>query len=125
MLWICFVLHNPQIVVVLMWVERDLLLPTASGVHVSMGVQISALCVPVSNADFRTISYICRHVLHPLIVEGGLELAGHESISIPRINKAEKMNRKHGHVKSDGNDDQAKNAGKKMLKPQTLYFDHD
>merc|ERR1719487_2172353 len=76
--WLGLVLDNEDVVLVLVRIKSDLLLLGARGVHVHVAVQVSALSVVVAEGNARTKRDICRDICHALVVEGGLELRGHE-----------------------------------------------
>jgi hypothetical protein len=117
--WLCLVLNKEHIVLILVRVEGDLLLLATSGVHVLMGVKVTALSVVVAKADTCAKSDISRDISHTLSVESRLELAAHESITITRVDEADKVDSEHGHVESNRNDDQAESTGKKVLEPDS------
>jgi hypothetical protein len=102
------------------WVESDLLLLTSSRVHEVVRVQISSLCVVMSNADSASKSNINWDISHSLGVECCLKLGAHESVSITWVRKAEEMNSEHGHVECDRNYDEAEYSGHKVLGEKTL-----
>lgn len=79
------VLKEPQVVLVLVWVESDLLLLTPGGVHKIVRVQVTSLSVVVSNGDSAAKYNIDWNILHGFGVESGLEFGAHESISITRV----------------------------------------
>ena len=45
------ILHDPDVVLVLVWIEGNLLLLAAARVHMGVGVQIPSLCVMMAQAD--------------------------------------------------------------------------
>ena len=113
------VLQKEHVVLVLVGVKSDLLLLATSRVHVLMRVQVAALSVVVTKADTCAKCDIGGHISHCLCVEGGLELAAHEAVTVTRVHKAYEVDREHGHVKGDGDDDQAESASKEMLEPNS------
>ena len=58
------VLHEPQVVFILMRVEGDLLLLAAGGVHKVVRVQISSLGVVMPDGDSASKCNIDRNILH-------------------------------------------------------------
>ena len=117
-----FVLDYPDIVAVLVRIQSDLLLLASGRVHVSMGVKVSALGIPMPNGDMRAESYICWYGGHSLIIECRLKLARHESITVTRVDEAHKVNCKHRHIEANWDDDKAESACKEVLKPKTLQW---
>lgn len=113
------VLNEEDIVLIFVRVESDLLLLATSRVHVRVGVQVATLGVVVTETDARAKSHVCGDIGHSLGVECGLELAAHEAIAITRVDEANKVDGKHGHVEGDWDDDQAEDAGEEVLEPQT------
>ncbi|KAI9163621.1 LOW QUALITY PROTEIN: hypothetical protein HJFPF1_05242 [Paramyrothecium foliicola] len=119
------VLKNPNVVLVLVGVQGDLLLFAASGVHERVGVQVAALGVDVANGDTAAQNNIGGDILHALGVEGGLKLGAHEAISVTRVAEAHEVNRKHGHVESGGDNDEGECASHEVLGQKSLancYF---
>jgi hypothetical protein len=113
------VLHDPDVVLILVGVESNLLLLAADGVHVAVRVEVSTLRVPVTERNTASIGNIGWHILHTLGVQGGLELRRHETITFAGVDQADEMNCEHGHVEGDGNDDQAEETSEEVLEPQT------
>lgn len=103
--WLGLVLQEPDVVLILVWVESDLLLLAPSRVHVAVRVEVSALSVVVTQGDTATKHYIGGNILHALAVESRLELGRHETVAVTRVDKAEEVNGEHANVKSDGDDD--------------------
>lgn len=114
------VLEEPDVVLVLVGVECDLLLLAASGIHEVVGMQVSSLSVVVSDAHSATKSNIDWDILHSLGVKRGLELRAHESISITRVNQAKEVDSKHGHVECDWNNNKAEHSRYNMLGKDAL-----
>lgn len=112
------VLHDPDVVLVLVRVEGDLLLLATGGVHVAVGMEITTLRVPVTKRDTASVSDIRWYILHALGVESSLELRRHETITVTRVNQAYEVNGKHSHVERDGNDDKTEETGEEVLEPQ-------
>lgn len=111
------VLKEPKVVLVLMGIESDLLLFATGGVHEGVRVQVAALCVGVSDADTATKSDVGGHILHTLGVEGRLELGAHEAVAVTRVDQAEEVDGKHGHVEADRNNDEGEGASHEVLGP--------
>ena len=109
--WLSSVLKEPNVVLVLVWVEGNLLLLGASWIHKWMGVQVSTLSVVMSDADAGAECDIGWSIAHALRVEGSLKLRAHESITLTWVDKAEEVNGEHSHVESDWDDDQAEGSG--------------
>lgn len=115
------VLKDENVVLILVGVERYLLLLASRGVHVIVRMKIASLGVEVTDADARSKCNIGGNVLHPLRVQGCLELGRHESISIAGVDKAQEVDSKHGAVEAEGNNNQAEDTSKEVLEPQALY----
>ncbi len=84
------VLEDPDVVIVLVGVQSDLLLLGSSWVHQGVRVQIATLGVDVADRNTAAHQHIDRNVLHALGVERGLELRAHEAIAIAGVDEAEK-----------------------------------
>lgn len=106
------VFEKEDVVFVLVRVQGDLLLLAAPGIHVSMRMQIAALGIVMSNADFAAVVNIGWHILHSLRVESRLELRRHEAIALPRIDETCEVDCEHRYVKADRDNNQAENSGK-------------
>jgi len=117
--WLSLVLKQPDIVLVLVWVERDLLLLAAGWVHVNVRMKITTLCVVVTECNSAAESDVGWGVSHALVIQGGLEFRRHEAIALAWVCQAEEMDSKHGHVKGDWDNDQAENASEEMLEPKS------
>jgi hypothetical protein len=113
------ILHDPDVVLILVGVQSDLLLLATGGVHVAVRVKVTALCVPVAERNAAAVCNIGWNVLHALGVQCGLELGGHEAITVTRVDQADEMNREHGHIEGDWDNDQAEQASKEVLEPET------
>ena len=111
------ILNYPDVVLILVGIESNLLLLASGWIHVAVRMEIASLSIVVTKRDAASKSNVCWHVLHPLRVQGGLELRRHETITVARVHQAEEVNTKHGHVEGDRNNDQAEYAGKEVLKP--------
>jgi hypothetical protein len=61
----------------------------------------------MTKRDAATVRDIGGDILHALGVQRGLELGGHETISITRVDEADEMDREQGHVEGDRNDHKA------------------
>lgn len=117
--WQSLVLHDPNVVLILMRVQGDLLLLATSRVHMAVRMEVTALCVPVTERDTTSVCDIGRYVLHALRIQGCLKLGRHEAIAVTGIDQADEVDTEHGHVKGDGDNDQAKQTGEKVLEPQS------
>lgn len=115
---LCLVLEKPNIVLVLVGVEGDLLLLAAGRVHQGVRVKVASLSVDVANGDLAAENHIGRDILHLLGVERSLELGAHEAIALAGVDETHEVNGKHGHVDCQGNDDQRESASHEMLEPQ-------
>lgn len=113
--WLSGVLEEPDIVLILVWVESDLLLFGTSRVHKWVGVQVSTLGIVVSNADAGAECNIGWGIAHALGVESGLKLGTHESIAFSWVDEAEEVDREHAHVESDWDHNQAEGSGEDVL----------
>ena len=109
------VLHEPNIVLILVGIQSDLLLLTASGVHEGMRMQISALSVDMADGQPTTESDVNRHILHALVVQSCLKFGAHETISLTGVRQAHEVDGKHGHVESDRDDDKTESTGHEVL----------
>jgi hypothetical protein len=96
--WQSLVLHDPDVVLILVRVEGDLLLLASGGVHVAMRVEITTLRVPVTKRDAASERDVGWNILHTLGVQSGLELRRHEAITFARVDKANEVDPEHGHV---------------------------
>lgn len=76
--------NEPLVVLVIVWVEGNLLLSRASGIIVQVRVQKSSLCVGVSDGDGGAQRDVCKGVLHAVPDEGVLEGRGHEAVAFAR-----------------------------------------
>jgi hypothetical protein len=114
------VLHDENVVLILVGVESDLLLLAASGVHVVVRVQVATLGVMVAKANSRTKGNIGSNILHTLGVQGCLELGGHEAIALAGIDQAHEMDGEHSHIESNRDDNQTENTGGEVFEPNTL-----
>lgn len=113
------VLKEPDVVLILVGVQGDLLLLATGGVHVAVRVEVTTLSVVMTERNTRTESDISSDTLHALAVESRLELGRHETITIARVDKADEVDGEHAHVEGDGDDDQAEDASKQVLEPDT------
>jgi hypothetical protein len=114
------VLQEPDVVVVLVRIQSDLLLLAAGGVHERVRVKVTTLGVDMTNGDTAAHDDIGGDILHSLVVEGSLELGAHETITITRVLEGNEVNGEHGHVEGQRDDDQGKDAGHEVLGPKTL-----
>lgn len=114
------VLEKPDVVVILVRVQGDLLLLATSGVHERVRVKITTLGVNVTDADTAAEHDVGRDILHALVVQGCLEFGAHETVTITRVLEAGEVDGKHGHVEGDRDDDKAEEAGQEVLGEQTL-----
>uniref|UniRef100_A0A1Y1KHV6 Uncharacterized protein n=1 Tax=Photinus pyralis TaxID=7054 RepID=A0A1Y1KHV6_PHOPY len=112
------VLKKPDVVFILVRVQGDLLLLATSGIHEWVRVQIAALSVDVTDAHAASKSDISGNIIHSLVVESGLELGAHETVTITGVDQAKEVDGKHGHVEGDGNDDEAESPRHQMLEPK-------
>lgn len=78
------------------------------------------MSVVVAYANSAAHDHIHRYVLHCFGVQSGLKFRGHEPVTVAWIDEAEKMDTEQCHVESHRDDDQTKDPGEKMLKPQSL-----
>jgi hypothetical protein len=101
-------------------VQSNLLLLASGGIHVVVRVQVATLRVVVPERDPAAKSDICWHVMHGLGVQSCLELGGHESISLSRVNQTQEVYSKHGHVEGKGDHDETERASEQVFEPDTL-----
>lgn len=113
------VLHNEDVVLILVRVKGDLLLLTTGGVHVVVRVQVATLGVVVTEGDTRAERHISRNILHALGIQGVLELGRHETITLARVDQADEVNSEHGKVESQRNHDQTEDTREQVLEPQS------
>jgi len=102
-------------------VESDLLLLAASWVHQVVRVQVASLSIMMSYADSTSKCYIHWDILHSLRVESSLEFGAHEPVSVSRVDEADEVDPKHGHIERDRDYDEAENSGNEMLGKQALF----
>lgn len=117
--WQSLILHDPNVVFILVGVQSDLLLLATGRVHVAVRVEVATLCVPVAERDATAIGDICWYVLHSLRVQCGLKLRRHETVTVTWVDQADEVNREHGHVEGDWNDHQAEQTCEEVLEPET------
>ena len=115
------ILNEPDVVLVFMGVEGDLLLLASRWIHQVVGVQVPPLSVVMSDADSASESDINRDILHAFRVESSLEFGAHESVSITRVNEADEVDSKHGQVECKGYDNQTEDTSNQMLRKYSLY----
>ena len=111
------VLDEPDVVLVFVRVEGDLLLVASRGVHVGVGVQVAALRVVVAEGNARAEGDFGGDVRHAFAVEGGLEFGAHEAVAVAGVDEAEEVDGEHGHVEGGGDDDETEDAGEEVLAP--------
>src|SRR3569833_2163184 len=114
------VLQKPDVVLILVGVERDLLLLASSGVHQGVRVQIATLRVDVPDGDAAAHQYIDGGVLHALGVQRGLELGAHEAVAVTGVHEADEVDGEHAHVEGDGDHNQAENTSHQVLGEDAL-----
>ena len=90
-----------------MRVERDLLLLASGWVVVCVRVEVAALGVNVPDRNLGTKCNICECILHPSSTERMLERRAHEAIAVSRAVQDMEVNREHGEVKHEGDEDKA------------------
>lgn len=115
--WLSLILEEPQIVLILVRIQGNLLLLATGGVHQRVGVKVATLGINVTNADLAAHHNICGNAGHSLAVERRLELGAHETVSLARVDQAEEVDGKHGHVEGKGNNDQGEDASHEVLGP--------
>lgn len=115
---LCLVLDDPDVVLVLVRVQGDLLLLTAFGVHVIVRMKVTTLSVDVANSDSRSKNNISGSIHHTLVVEGSLELRGHEAIAFAGIGEAEEVDGEHAHIDRHGDNNKAKSTSEEVLEPK-------
>jgi hypothetical protein len=113
------VLEKPNVVVVFVRVESNLLLLAASGVHERMRVQVTTLGIDVTNGNAAAHHDISGDILGGLAVESSLEFGAHEAVAFAGVSQAHKVDGKHGKVKGGGNDNEAEDAGHEVLGQET------
>jgi hypothetical protein len=115
--WQSLVLQDPDVVLVLVGIEGNLLLLATSRVHVAVRVEVSTLSIPVAQRDTASISDVSGNSLHALGVQCRLELGRHEAIAFTRVDQADEVDSEHGHVKRNRDDDETKHASEEVLEP--------
>jgi len=113
------VLEQPDVVVVLVGIQCDLLLLGSCRVHQGVRVQITTLGIDMSDADSAAHQHVGGNVLHALGVQGRLELRAHEAVALAGVDEAEEVDSKHGHVEGHGDDDQGEDTGHEVLGKET------
>jgi hypothetical protein len=113
------VFKKPDVVVILMRIQCNLLLLATGGVHKRVRVKVATLCIDMADSDTAAHHNVGGDILHSLVVEGGLELGAHEAITISRVLETDEVNGEHGHVKSKRNDDQTEYSGHEVLAEKT------
>ena len=93
--WRCLILDEPQVILVLVRIQSDLLLVAASWIHEVVRMQVASLRIVMSDADPTSKCNIDGNILHSLRVQSGLEFGTHESVPIARIYEASEMDPKH------------------------------
>lgn len=114
------VLEQPDVVVVLVRVESDLLLLAARGVHEGVGVEVATSGVDMTNANAAAHDDIGRDILHALAVKSGLKFGAHETITVTGVLENGEVNGEHGHVEGDGDDNEGEDTGHEVLGPKAL-----
>lgn len=109
------VLQEPQVVLVLVGVQGDLLLLAAGGVHKGVRVEVATLGVKMADCDTAAHQDVGGHILHALGVQGGLELGAHETISLAGVHQAQEVDGEHAHVDTRGDHDETDSASQEML----------
>lgn len=109
------VLEQPDVVLVLVGVEGDLLLLGSGRVHEGVRVEVAALGVDVADGDTAAEENIGGDVAHTLVVESRLELGAHEAVTVTGVDEANEVDGEHGEVEGGGNDDEAEDASEKVL----------
>ena len=71
----------------------------------------------MAQADSRAESNIGRYIRHALGVERRLKFRRHEAITITRVDQADEVDSKHGHVEGHGDDDETEDPCKEMFEP--------
>jgi len=64
-------------------------------------MEVSALCIDMSDGNMGTESHIGKSICHSTTLERMLEFGAHETITISRVLKDEEMDLEHEHVKDD------------------------
>jgi hypothetical protein len=114
------VLEKPNIVVVFVGVQGNLLLLAASRVHERVRVKITALGVHMADSNTAAHHDIGGDILHSLVVESGLKLGAHEAITVTGVLEADKVDGEHSHVEGERNDNKTEGSGHEVLGEKTL-----
>ena len=109
------VFQEPNVVVVLVGIESDLLLLGTSGVHQGVRMKIASLGVDVPDSNTATQKNVGRDILHTLRVQSRLKLGAHEAVTVAGVGKAQEVDSEHGHVERKRDDDEAESAGHEVL----------
>lgn len=115
------VLQDPNVVVVLVGIQSDLLLQATGRVHEGVRVEVATLSVDMADGNSASHDDVCGNVLHTLAVQSSLELRAHESITLTRVGQAKEVNGEHGEIEGNGDNDKAENSGHEVLEPETLH----
>lgn len=113
------VFEEPDVVVILVGIEGNLLLLGAGRIHQGVRMQIASLGVDVPDGNTAAQKDVSRHILHALGVQSRLELRAHEAITFARVGEAQEVDTKHGHVEGKRDDNQAESAGHEVLGERT------
>lgn len=73
----------------------------------------------VPDGNSRAIRHICRNTVHALGIESGLELGGHEAVTIAGVTETGEVDDEHGHVECNRDNNKAEHACEKVLEPET------
>lgn len=115
------VLQDPNVVVVLVGIQSDLLLQATGRVHEGVRVEVATLSVDMADGNSASHDDVGSNVLHTLAVQRSLEFRAHESITLTRVGQAKEVNGEHGEIEGNGDDDEAEDSGHEVLEPETLH----
>lgn len=106
--------NDPDIVVVQVRVEGDLLLLTSSRVGGLVGVQVATLSVEMLDCDGRAESDVRKSVGHSVSVKGVLEGAAHEGVAFTAAPKKAEMDGESAEVDKKGQADETNGTSRKV-----------
>lgn len=116
------VLQDPNVVVVLVGIQSNLLLQATGRVHEGVRVEVATLSIDMADGNSASHDDVGSNILHTLAVQSSLELRAHESITLTRVGQAKEVDGEHGEIEGNRDDDEAENSGHEVLEPETLHL---
>ena len=111
------ILCDKYVILVFMGIKRNLLLVASCRIHMGVRMQVTTSGVLMPEDHTRTKSNVSGNVLHGFGIQRRLKLRRHETITVPRVHQASKMDRKHCAVKPERHNDEAEGASEKVFEP--------